>query len=220
MSVPIDRPMSERAPKCGSNHQPSATPPMIEPRLKKLEAIAGTPKTCFALSIPITSAATDTSRMNGHMIRVSKIVSAVFSGDQLHHVITSTSCGANRIPSSVTPLMKTTVSVATLFASRQADSSPSVAIFFENVVMNAVESAPSAKRSRNMFGTRNAIKNASRFFPAPKSAANTTSRMRPSTRLHKMAMPTTPVARVLTRWFGLAVAVTDATQQRSGNLRK
>ena len=33
-------------------------------------------------------------------------------------------------------------------------------------------------------------------------------------------MPTTPVARVLTRLFGLAVAVTDATEQRSGKLRK
>ena len=54
---------------------------MIEPRLKKLEAIAGIPKTFFAFSIPITSAATETSRMNGNMIRVSRIVSAVFSGD-------------------------------------------------------------------------------------------------------------------------------------------
>ena len=134
---------------------------MIEPRLKKLEAIAGMPKTFRAFNIPITSAATDTRRIKGHMIRVSKIVSSVFSGDQLHHVITPTSCGAKRIPSSVTALMKTTVRVATLLASRQADSSPSVAIFFENVVMKAVERAPSAKRSRNMLGTRNAIRNAS-----------------------------------------------------------
>ena len=44
--------------------------------------------------------------------------------------------------------MKTAVSVATLFASRQADSSPSVAIFPEKVVMKAVERAPSANRSR------------------------------------------------------------------------
>src|SRR6266576_3411107 len=42
--------------------------------------MAGGPKTCFALRIPITSAASDTSSMNGHMTRVSKIVSAVFSG--------------------------------------------------------------------------------------------------------------------------------------------
>ena len=60
---------------------------MIDPRLKKLEAMAGAPKTCFAFNIPITNAARETSKMNGHMMRVSKIVVSVFSGDQLHHVI-------------------------------------------------------------------------------------------------------------------------------------
>ena len=60
--------------------------------------------------------------------------------------------------------MKTAASVATLLARCHADSSPSVAIRFENVVMNAVESAPSAKRSRNMFGTRNAIRKASELL--------------------------------------------------------
>ena len=53
---------------------------MMEPRLKKLEAIAGMPKTFFAFSIPMTSAASDTSRMKGNMIRVSWMVSAAFSG--------------------------------------------------------------------------------------------------------------------------------------------
>src|SRR5262249_9525265 len=120
-------------------------------------------------------------------------------GDQLPHVNSSTSCGANTIPSTVITLMNTAVSVATLFARRHADSSPSTAIFCENVVMNAVESAPSAKRSRNKFGNRNAIRNASRFLPAPKRPANTISRIRPSTRLDRMATPTTPVARVLIR---------------------
>ncbi len=139
------------------------------------------------------------------MTRVSKIVSAVLSGDQLPHVKRSTSCGANMMPSSVTALMKTAVSVATLFANRHAASSPSTAIFFENVVMKAVESAPSANKSRSRFGSRNAIRNASRFFPAPKRPANTISRIKPSTRLHRMAMATTPVARVLTRRFSTAV---------------
>ena len=143
--------------------------------------------------------------MNGHMTRVRSTVSAVLSGDQLHHVMMSMSCGANRIPSSVTMLMNTAVSVATLFASSHADSSPRVAMRFENVVMNAVESAPSANKSRNKFGTRNAIRNASRFFPAPKRPAKTTSRIRPRTRLHKTAMPTMPVARALTRLFVVSV---------------
>src|SRR3954454_23519427 len=118
------------------------------------------------------------------------------------------------IPSSVTPLMKITVRVATLFARRQADSSPSVAIFLEKVVMNAVERAPSAKRSRNMLGTRNAIRKASRFFPAPKRAANNTSRIRPRTRLERIAMPTMPVARVLTRLFA-GIAASFTAQQNS-----
>src|SRR5262249_17977706 len=120
-------------------------------------------------------------------------------GDQLPHVNSSTSCGANTIPSTVITLMNTAVSVATLFARRHADWSPSTAIFFENVVMNAVESAPSAKRSRNKFGNRNAIRNASRFLPAPNRPAKIISRTRPRMRLDRMAMPTTPVARVLIR---------------------
>src|SRR6266480_8135276 len=180
--------------------------------------MAGGPKTCFAFSIPITNAARDTSSMNGHMIRVSKIVSAVLSGDQLPHVKRSTSCGANTMPSTVAALMNTAVSVATLFARRHADSSPSTAIFFENVVINAVESAPSANKSRNKFGNRNAIRNASRFLPAPKRPANTISRINPRTRLDRIAMPTIPAARVLPRRSSAAVIGEQRTA--SGDLRK
>jgi hypothetical protein len=60
-------PSSACGPKAGSSSQPIPTPPMIEPRLKKLDAMAGTPNTFFAFSIPITSAASDTSRMKGYM---------------------------------------------------------------------------------------------------------------------------------------------------------
>jgi hypothetical protein len=124
------------------------------------------------------------------------------------------------IPSTVTALMKTRVSVATLLASRHAEVSPSVAMRREKVVTKAVESAPSAKRSRNIFGARNAVRNASMLREAPKSDAKTTSRSRPRTRLHKIAMPTMPVARVLTRWFGIGGSVTEAKEQRSRRLRK
>src|SRR5436190_213134 len=116
--------------------------------------------------------------------------------------------------------MKTTVSVATLLARRQAEVSPSVAMRREKVVTKAVERAPSAKRSRNMLGARNAVRNASILREAPKSAAKITSRSNPRRRLQRMAIPTIPVARALTRWFELAAAVTDATQQRSASLRK
>src|SRR5712664_3825509 len=121
------------------------------------------------------------------------------------------------MPSNVTALMKTAVRVATLLPSRQAESSPSVAIFRENVVMNAVESAPSANKSRNRFGNRNAIRKASRFLPAPKSPAKTCSRINPSRREHMTATPTTPVARVLTRWGFSAIGEQRTT---SANLRK
>ena len=97
--------------------------------------------------------------------------------------------------------VKTAVKVATLFASRQADPSPSFAIFREKVVMKAVESAPSANKSRNKLGSRNAIKNASRFLPAPNKPAKICSRISPKTRLQRTARPTIPVARVLTRRF-------------------
>src|SRR5256885_9087367 len=39
-------------------------------------------------------------------------------------------------------------------------------------------------------------------------------------RLHKTAMPTTPVARVLMRFGGIAASFTDATEQRTRVLRK
>ncbi len=181
---------------------------MIEPRLKKLDAIAGTPKKSFAFSIPMTSAASETSRMNGNMMRVSRMVRSAFSGSNPGARIPM-SCGANSTPSTVTALMKTTVSVATLFAKAHADFSPCVVICFENVVTNAVDNAPSANRSRNMFGARNAVRNASRLRVAPKSEAMTISRTSPRMRLHKIAIPTTPVARALTRLLGVPAIGTE-----------
>ena len=108
-------------------------------------------------------------------------------------------------PSSVSALITTSVSVPILFASRHAGSSPPVAIFLENVVTNAVESAPSANRSRSRFGARNAVMNMSRFPPAPKSELKIISRASPSRRLHMTAMPTTPAARVLERFVSEVV---------------
>ena len=171
---------------------------MMEPRLKKLEAIAGTPKTCRAFSIPMTSAASDTSKMNGNMIRVSSTVSSAFSTGKPGARI-SIRTGAKITPSSETALIKTRARVATLLARSHADWLPSVAIRRENVVTNAVESAPSAKRSRNILGARNAVRNASMLRLAPNIAAKTTSRISPRTRLQRIAIPTTPVARVLIR---------------------
>src|SRR5258705_9269943 len=99
--------------------------------------MAGGAKTCFAFNIPITSAASETSSMNGHIILVSQMVSSVLSGGQLHHVSRSTNCGAKTMPRSVTTLMKTPACVASLLAHSQAHPSPSVANFSLNVVMEA-----------------------------------------------------------------------------------
>ncbi len=168
---------------------------MMEPRLKKLDAIAGTPKIRRAFSIPIVSAASETSRMNGYMIRSSTVVKATSSGEN-PGACSFTSSSAKMMPSSTIALMKIVTSVVTLAASFHAASSPSVAIFWLKTVTNAVESAPSAKRSRRRFGMRKAMRKASRLRLAPKSAATMRSRASPSTRLAMTARPTMPTCRV------------------------
>ncbi len=94
-------------PKLGSRNQPTATPATIEPRLKKLEAMAGTPNTFFAFNMPITRAASDTRRMNGYITRVSVMVSSAFSpwNPGASH---DTSQGADNMPA-ITSALKTMV---------------------------------------------------------------------------------------------------------------
>ena len=171
------------------------TPAMIEPRLKKLEAIAGTPKTLRALSMPMTRAASDTRRMNGYMTRVRVTVSCALAGSN-PGASAATSQGADTIPRTVMRLRVIAVSVATLLARRQAAPSSSAAAVLVNTVTKAVDSAPSANRSRSRLGMRNAMVNASMTRPPPKRAAKICSRASPSTRLHSTARPTTPAARV------------------------
>src|SRR6266481_670280 len=95
--VPIARPINARGPKSGSIHAPSVTPPTMDPILKKLDAIAGIPKTLFAFNIPMTKAAMDTMTMNGNMIRVSCAVRAAFSGPN-PGANSPTSCDENTMP--------------------------------------------------------------------------------------------------------------------------
>src|SRR5882757_7143110 len=196
--VPIARPINARGPKSGSIHAPNVTPPTMEPMLKKLDAMAGMPKTPFAFSIPITKAAIDTSTMNGNMMRVSCAVRAAFCGSK-PGANAPTSCAENTMPTTQIEPKTMSVSVATLFASRQAAASPLRAMVLLNVVTNAVDSAPSANRSRSRFGMRKAAVNASIAPPPPNNAAHTCSRTRPSTRLHITASPTMPAAFVFKR---------------------
>src|SRR5712671_7796365 len=198
IKVPIARPINARGPKSGSIHAPRVTPPTMDPILKKLDAIAGIPKTLLEFNIPMTKAAMDTMTMNGNMIRVSSAVRAAFSGPN-PGANNPTSCDENTMPATQIEPKTTRVNVATLFASRQAAASPLRAMVLLNVVTNAVDSAPSANRSRNRFGMRNAAVNASMAPPPPNKAAQTCSRTSPSTRLHITARPMIPAALVFSR---------------------
>ncbi len=100
------------------------------------------------------------------------------------------------MPRTVSELMVSIASVVILLARRKADASPSRLIMRLKTVMNAVESAPSANRSRSRFGMRNAMVKASSSKAPPNSAAKTCSRANPNRRLHITARPTMPAARV------------------------
>ena len=83
MSVPMLMPTIARGNREASRRKPGArananpTPPRIEPMLNIIDALAGTPKRCLELSMPIASAAMATSSRKGNMIRVSSTVSSV-----------------------------------------------------------------------------------------------------------------------------------------------
>ena len=91
--------------------------------------------------------------------------------------------GAKIQPMMQIRLSKIINAVATRFDRRKASSSPLICCTCVNVVTKAADSAPSANRSRSKLGIRNAVRKASYCRPAPKSAAKTWSRTKPSTRL-------------------------------------
>src|SRR5262245_29418359 len=190
--------MPERNP--GASHHAAPRPPMIEPRLKKADAAAGTPKRLRVLRMPIATAASATRSRNGNMMRVRLAVSADFPGMAANPgAIASTSDGASQIPSRQSPPTITAIALVTRLARRHAAASPSRSKHCVNVLTNAAESAPSANRSRSRFGMRKAVMNASSSRPAPKQTANTCSRTTPSTRLAATAMLTTPARRASPR---------------------
>ncbi len=169
------------------------TPPTMHPRLKNADATAGMKNTFFELSIPITNAVTETMAMKGYITCASQ-VPRILASSESPGVSSRKIHGASTTPATATMLMKQIESVTIFRPSAQAASSPSFFIVFENVVTKAVESAPSAKRSRSMFGVRNAAVK----MPAkavPKSPFNSWSRTSPSTRLQRIAIETTPVER-------------------------
>src|SRR5256885_335316 len=91
---------AERYP--GASHAAQPSPPTIEPRLKKAEAAAGTPKMWRVLRIPIATAASATRRRKGNMMRVSVTVSSTLPGISAKPgAMAVTSAGASQMPASV-----------------------------------------------------------------------------------------------------------------------
>src|ERR1700722_2436051 len=164
------------------------------------------PKTLLELSMPMIRAASETRRMKGNMMRVSRAVSAAFSGSK-PGARAATSWLENTIPAIHRSPSTPAVRVATLFARRHAESSPPRAMVLLKVVTNAVDSAPSANRSRSRFGIRNAAVKASIAAPPPNRAAKICSRASPSSRLHITARPMIPAALV----FSFSVRSSGAT---------
>src|SRR5437667_2319737 len=201
--APVMRPGSGAGPRPstperypGASHAVQPSPPAIEPRLKKAEAAAGTPKMWRVLRMPIATAASATRRRKGNMMRVSATVSSTLPGMSAKPgAMAVTSAGANQMPASV--MAPTTIASAftTRLASRQAAASPSCSRRQVKVVTKAAESAPSANRSRSRFGMRKAVMKASSSRPAPKKTANACSRTSPRTRLTSTAALTTPARR-------------------------
>jgi hypothetical protein len=127
----------------------------MQPRLKKAEATAGMKNTFFELSMPMTSAVTETMVMKGYMICASQ-VPRILSDSESPGVNNRKIHGASTTPAMATMVMKQRDRDSILRPSAQAASSPCVFMRLEKVVTKAVERAPSAKRSRSMFGVRKA----------------------------------------------------------------
>src|SRR5437867_7255503 len=180
----------------GASHAAQPSPPTIEPRLKKAEAAAGTPKTWRVLRTPIATAARATRSRNGNMMRVSSTVSSALPGMAAKPgAMAVTSAGASQMPARVRAPTTIASAFTTRLASRQAAASPSCSSRQVKVVTKAAERAPSANRSRSRFGIRKAVMKASSSRPAPKKTANTCSRTSPRTRLASTAALTTPARR-------------------------
>jgi hypothetical protein len=70
-------------------------------------------------------------------------------------LVTSTSSGAQITATTHSAPMKKIMALRIRFASSQAGSSPSPSQVRVNMVVNEIESAPSANRSRRRLGMRN-----------------------------------------------------------------
>ena len=130
--------------------------------LKNPDESAETAKRPCELSTPIAFAASVTNSRNGIMIRVKTTVSSNLPSISAYPgKINVTMLGAKTAPTAQIPATNGTISVVSRLENRFASSLPRLESVCENVVTNAADNAPSARRSRKRFGIRYAATNAS-----------------------------------------------------------
>ena len=176
--VPSAHPCTARS--GGKPAHQSPRPTAIEPTLKRAGASAGAVKRPCALSIPIATAESETSRRNGIITRVSPAAAPMCSPSP--GAISAISGSAHAIPASTSAPTTTSNSDTTVPASRHAASGPRLRRTSAKVGTKALESAPSAKRSRSRLGMRKAKTKASDQRLAPMRMTKSWSRRSPSTR--------------------------------------
>ena len=135
--------------------RPSSSPAPTEPRLKAEDDSAGTANCPSAFNTPIAWAAKATTSRKGNIIRVSRTANSCLPGVLLKPLAKPSTRGeANTIPRMHNaPTTRASV-VATRFVSRMADSRVSCARRCVNTGTKALESAPSANKSRVRLGMR------------------------------------------------------------------
>ena len=122
------------------------------------------PKRSSAFSIPMATAAKETSGRKTIITRVRRMVSSAFPGWSSNPGARSETIGqAKTIPSTTRTPSTTARRVSTRFARAKAACRPPSFCVRAYTGTKAAESAPSAKRSRRRLGIRKPIRNASEW---------------------------------------------------------
>jgi hypothetical protein len=158
-------------------------------------ATAGTKKTFFVLSAPMTSEARLINRRKGNIILVRSTVSENFSGEFIKPgAMIVTMAGEKMIPKKHASPTTIRIKVNVILTSRRASSSPCFDRYSVNTGIKADDIDPSAKSSRRRFGILNAAKNVSEIPVAPKYTAKIMSLTKPRIRLINVAADIIPAA--------------------------
>ena len=193
-TVPIAIPTIGSRPTLGISGL-SATAARIVATLNIAGESDGTKNRRSEFSMPIIAAATASVVRNGSMIRVRSVVSSSLPGTAAKFGTNqAVICGAITTPMMTSTIVTRTSAFITRLPTRKAASLPCVVSVRVKVGTKAAVIAPSAKRSRNRLGMRNATLNASicMLALAPNMAASTVSRTTPRTRLAAVAAPIRP----------------------------